>query len=174
MPHCVAYGSNLDHAAMAQRCPQSRALGVARLPRHRFVIMPEGFASVTRDPSRDVWGVLWDVSLADMRTLDAYEEVARGLYAKTIQPVLKAAGGSARALVYMGRGGAGGRPKPGYMESVLAAARDWELPARYIAELAALAPRGPSPTPLAAEAPLGKPALNGVRPRFASPLDRRE
>ncbi len=182
MPLCFAYGSNMDRAAMALRCPGSKPVGVARLPRHRFVIMPEGYASVVRDPARDVWGVLWDVALADVRTLDAYEEVGRGLYGKIIQPVVKAAGGSARALVYVGRSGAGGRPKPGYLEGVLAAARDWGLPERYIREIEGLSPRRPAAGALADRQGLGKPEAGAqtpggvakVRPRFATPFDRRD
>ena len=161
---------------MALRCPASKPIGVARLPRHRFVIMQEGYASVVRDPSRDAHGVLWDVGLADMRALDAYEEVGRGLYAKAIQPVLKVGGGSARALVYLGRGRSGGRALPGYMEGVIAAARDWGLPDRYIGELEGHLARGGPLARLAPEPALGKPAAGGVkvRPRFATPFDRRD
>src|SRR3978361_2487372 len=80
MPLYFAYGSNGDAAAMAARCPGSRAIGVGRLVRHRFVIMREGYASVMRDPRRSVWGMVWDLALADMPALDRYEGVAGGLY----------------------------------------------------------------------------------------------
>ena len=46
----------------------------------------------------------------------------------------------ARALVYVGRQGGRPRPMPGYQERLVAAAQDWRLPPRYIAELARLAP----------------------------------
>ena len=169
MPLCFAYGSNMDVAAMALRCPKSRALGVARLARHRFVIMPEGFANVVRAPASNVPGVLWDIALADMRALDAYEHVARGLYTKVIQPVAKAAGGSARALVYTGKG-EGGRPARAYMEGVLAAARAWDLPAAHVRMLEGFLPRlagGESGAPRPVAAPR-------VRPRFATPMDRKD
>ena len=39
MPLYFAYGSNMDVAAMAQRCPRSKLLGVARLPRHKVFII---------------------------------------------------------------------------------------------------------------------------------------
>lgn len=187
MPLCFAYGSNMDRVAMAARCPHSKALGVARLQRHRFAIMPEGYANVVRDPSSTVYGVLWDVSLADMRALDSYEEVGRGLYRKVIQPVLRETGGGARALVYMGQG-AGARPKPGYLEKVLAAARDWQLPERYIRELEGHAVGRPmAPKPPVAQSAHIRPALDEsaaigeaaapgvrrVRPRYATPFDRR-
>ena len=45
MPLCFAYGSNMDRAAMAVRCPASTPLGTARLARHRFIVTREGYAS---------------------------------------------------------------------------------------------------------------------------------
>ena len=110
MPLYFAYGANMGLAAMAVRCPASRPLGVARLARHRFAIMREGFATVVRDPRCSVHGVVWDLALADVPTLDKYEEVARGLYAKIMQPVLTQSG-SRRALLYLGCNAGPGRPR---------------------------------------------------------------
>ena len=62
MPLYFAYGANMDAAAMAQRCPVSRLIGGGHLPRHRFIVMREGYASVMRDPRRTVWGVLWELA----------------------------------------------------------------------------------------------------------------
>jgi len=179
MPLYFAYGSNMDAAAMQIRCPRSKPLGAGRLVRHRFFIMQGGYASVARDPRRDVHGVLWDLALADLRALDAYENVAGGLYRKVQQPVLRASGGSARALVYVGHTAAAGAPLPGYMEQVVAAARAWDLPAAYIRDLEALAPGGlrPAAAPVWT-APDGSaqvaaaPERPKVRPRFATPFDR--
>ena len=39
------------------------------------------------------------------------------------------------ALVYFARPGGEGRPKPGYIELVIAAAREWDLPDAYIRAL---------------------------------------
>ena len=53
MPLYFAYGSNMDAAAMAARCPGSRQLGCARLARHRLVVMAEGYLSLLRDPRHE-------------------------------------------------------------------------------------------------------------------------
>ncbi|MDB5640961.1 MAG: gamma-glutamylcyclotransferase [Hyphomicrobiales bacterium] len=180
MPLYFAYGSNMDVEAMRLRCPRSTPLGVARLARHRFFIMQGGYASVMRDPRREVHGVLWDLALSDVRTLDAYEDVRSGLYRKVVQPVLRGQGASARALVYVGGSVAPAPPLPGYMESVLSAARAWDFPETYLRELAAFAPGAGRPGAAAAwRAPDGTEQVAGVaverpkvRPRFASPLDR--
>ena len=142
MPMCFAYGANMDAAAMASRCPRSKAIGPARLARHRFAIMPNGWGNVVFDPAQTVHGVLWDLDLADVAALDAFEEIDRGLYRKIVKPVVKTGGGSVQALIYVGAG-EGGRPGADYIAGIIAAARAWDLPPRYIAELERFAtPRG--------------------------------
>ncbi|WP_293868426.1 gamma-glutamylcyclotransferase [uncultured Alsobacter sp.] len=148
MPLYFAYGSNMDRAAMRQRCPASRPVGVAKLPRHRFLINADGYATVARDPRGTVLGVVWDLALSDVTALDRYESIGTGLYTKINQPVVLP-GGAKRALIYVGRSARPGKPRPGYLEGVLAAARDWGLPDGYLYELehGEPAPRKPG-TPL--------------------------
>lgn len=140
MPLYFAYGANMDLPAMAARCPASRPLGPGRLDRHRFVVMRAGYASVTRDPARAVWGLLWDLAPADLPALDRYEGVGGGLYAKDHRPVA-APVGTRRALVYVGRNVAPGTPRPGYLEGVLAAAQAAHLPRAYLREVRGWLPR---------------------------------
>jgi hypothetical protein len=148
MPLYFAYGSNMDRDAMRRRCPASRPVGVAKLPRHRFLISADGYATVARDPRRTVLGVVWDLALSDIPALDRYESIGTGLYTKISQPVVLP-DGAKRALVYVGRTVRPGKPRPGYLEGVLAAARSWSLPEGYLYELehGEPAPRRPG-TPL--------------------------
>ena len=134
MPLYFAYGVNMDIAAMATRCPGAKPLGLARLPRHRFIITTDGYASVVRDPRAEVHGVLWDLALSNVRVLDTFEEVDRGLYAKIMQPVI-AASGPRRALVYVGASSSAGMPRTGYLESIIASAESWILPKAYVQEM---------------------------------------
>jgi gamma-glutamylcyclotransferase (GGCT)/AIG2-like uncharacterized protein YtfP len=136
VPLYFAYGSNMDRAAMARRCPASTVRGVGRLYRHRFVIMREGYASVVRDPAATVWGLVWDLALSDVPALDRYEGVAGGLYVKAQQPVATPEG-VRRALVYLGRS-QGGTPRPGYLQGVIAAGREAGLPEAYLRGLSGL------------------------------------
>ena len=142
MPLYFAYGSNLDRAAMAVRCPRSKVLGIARLMRHRVVILQAGYASVQRDPRAMVEGLLYDLALADVAALDRYEAVAQGLYAKRVQKVIRDGGGTARALIYVGRGAGDGKPLPGYLEGVIAAAREAGLSPGHIGALEGLVASG--------------------------------
>jgi gamma-glutamylcyclotransferase (GGCT)/AIG2-like uncharacterized protein YtfP len=139
VPLYFAYGSNMDAAAMAKRCPASRPLGLARLARHRFALLQSGYATVVRDARATVHGVLYDLALADVPSLDRYEDIARGLYRKLTQPVLRQQGGPVQAVVYVGVGALGEEPRAGYMESVIAAAQAAGLPANYIAFLSQFA-----------------------------------
>ena len=141
MPLYFAYGSNMDLAAMAQRCPASKPVGLGRLARHRFVINTDGYATVVRDPRETVHGLLFDLAMSDIPALDRYEAVGR-LYTKVMQPIIVEAG-SRRALVYVGRNSAPGAPRPGYLEGVVAAAKAAGLPEKYIASISgAPAPAG--------------------------------
>ena len=134
MPLYFAYGANMDAAAMAMRCPGARLVGRAKLHRHRFIVMKEGYASVVRDARATVWGVVWDLALADIPALDRYEGVSGGLYVKAYQPVATDEGVK-RALIYLGSSSAAGIPRPGYLEAVLAAAQAAQLPGAYVQEM---------------------------------------
>lgn len=123
MPLTFAYGSNMDAAAMARRCPRAKLLGRAVLPRHRVALTPEGYATVVRDPAARAAGLLWELSFADLAALDRYEEVATGGYRKIVQPVLREGASPTRALVYLAvPGKILGRAPPDYMAKIIAAA----------------------------------------------------
>jgi len=133
-----AYGSNMSRPHMRTRCPGARALGTTTLSGWRFIIGPDGFASLARQPGSRVHGVLWRLSTRDVAAINAYENVQSGLYLRRRLPIrLKL---SAPALVYIARRGGRGSPRPGYMHQVLEAARDWGLPQPYIRSIARWAP----------------------------------
>jgi len=137
-----AYGSNMSRAVMRKHAPDAQPLGVAALENHRFVITADGYASVERDPATRVHGVLWRLSPRDRVTLDAWENIAGGLYRAATLPVRRA-GCRRMALVYLARPSHGGCAKAGYMELVVAAALEWRLPAAYIASLRRWLPKRP-------------------------------
>ena len=117
---------------MRRRCPGARALGTAHLSGWRFIITRDGYASLVRDPGGRVHGVLWRLTPRDLAALTAYEQRA---YLRRIVPVRH---GAARrpALIYLAPERGGGKTRPGYQELVVAAARDWKLPAAHVAALA--------------------------------------
>jgi cation transport regulator ChaC len=128
-----AYGSNMYRTVMRRHARCAVPIGVARLADHRFIITADGYASVEPERASTVYGVLWKLSARDRATLDRWEWTASGQYRAEILPV-RSAGSRVTALVYVGRRRTG-RPRAGYMELVIAAARAWRFPPRYIASL---------------------------------------
>lgn len=129
-----AYGSNMHRAGMAARCPGARAMGVARLEGWRFIIGVHGYASIARAAGGEVIGVLWHLDARDVAALNAYESLDSGLYSRSQQTV-RHDGGAKSAMVYIGRESGEGRARPGYMQLIIDAARDWQLPGPYIRAL---------------------------------------
>ena len=126
-----AYGSNMHRAVMRKHAPCAEPIGVARLKDYRFVVTADGYASVEPAPAVVVHGVMWRLTPRDRVTLDAWENIAAGLYRAEMLPV-QAADRHCPALVYIARRRPPGRPKPGYMEIVVKAARAWNFPPGYI------------------------------------------
>jgi gamma-glutamylcyclotransferase (GGCT)/AIG2-like uncharacterized protein YtfP len=129
-----AYGSNISEEGMRSRCPQAQAIGPARLDGWRFIINTDGYASIVPSPGGKVHGVLWRLSARDLRALNAYEAIDCGLYVRRMLPV-RCANLRHRVLVFIARRSERGRPRPGYLASIVAAARDWQLPEAYVSAL---------------------------------------
>jgi hypothetical protein len=151
----------MDQVAMLARCPTSKPVGIGRLMRHRFMIFDEGYATIVRDPQRAVWGMVWDLALADVPALDRYESLSTGLYTKVVQPVVTGQG-ARRAIVYVGRSVKPGTPLPGYMEGVVEAAQHAGLPEDYIRSLKMWLPKTLGAAPVPQEP-------KKVRPLWSSP-----
>lgn len=79
------YGSNLWRYQMAQRCPTSVYLGVARLPNFKWIINERGYANVVESPSTsgetstngsdEVYGLVYSLAPSDEARLDINESV---------------------------------------------------------------------------------------------------
>jgi hypothetical protein len=132
-----AYGSNMDPVQMESRCPDARALGRAHLAEWEVRIYERGFATIVNAPGSVTWGVLWDVSPSDVRSLDRYEGVADGLYRREMLTVHGPESAHV-ALIYIAEFEGDGVPRDGYLERILDGARAFALPERYCAKLARL------------------------------------
>jgi len=164
-----AYGSNMSRAPMQVRCPTAREVGTATLAGHHLIITADGYASVVPEPGGIVHGLLWRLGPRDVAALDAYESLDTGLYRVVTLPVRLAHvpakwtpvrrqehapnedSGAQRAprarqmsaMVYVGRTHTPGLPRPGYLEPVIAAARELEFPPAYVDALARWLPSAP-------------------------------
>jgi AIG2-like family len=129
-----AYGSNMNPAVMRRHAPGAEPIGVATLTNYRFLIMTHGHASVAPFQTGIVYGVLWRITPRDYVTLAAWEKIAGGFYRAETLPVRRA-GQLRLALVYLARSQKEAAPQLGYMDVVIAAALEWQLPLPYIEKL---------------------------------------
>ncbi len=79
MPLYFAFGSNMDAAQMARRCPGAETMGPGTLQAHRLVFRGPsrnrggGVLSVDASPGDQVTGVVYRVTEADLAALDRFE-----------------------------------------------------------------------------------------------------
>lgn len=66
-----AYGMNTNLAEMALRCPTAVNLGAAWIDDYKFVFRTH--ADIAESPGSICYGVLWDISKADLQALDRLE-----------------------------------------------------------------------------------------------------
>ena len=134
-----AYGSNMDVAQMRVRCPGSQVLGTARLDGFRFRINRRGVATVVAEAGAVVWGVLWDLTQEDERTLDGHEGVPSGLYFKdevrVDAPSCQGLSDGIGVLTYIAADSRPGVARAGYLERIIEAALHHGLPQEYAEEL---------------------------------------
>jgi len=131
MARYFAYGANMSRTGMNARCPRARALGSAKLEGYRFFVGLEGWGSVAPSAGGNVYGVLWALTPRCVAALHAFEWLHQGLYRVRLLPVRQGAR-LVPAMVYLLRNRRAGQPKPGYVEMIAAAARDWRLPEDYV------------------------------------------
>lgn len=140
-----AYGSNMDPAQMARRCPDSSALGGAILRGYRLTFTFDserwagGVGNVVADPDEHVWGVLWDLSIEDESSLDEYESVNEGIYTKTTVTV-DHEGRELEAMIYLATDTAYVGPSARYLHALIRGARAHQIPEYYVDRLVGLLP----------------------------------
>jgi phage replication-related protein YjqB (UPF0714/DUF867 family) len=130
MQSYFAYGSNLDVSQMAQRCPDAVDPRPATLPDHDWLINERGVATVDPFDGGEVHGILWQVSDADLATLDR----AEGVPVRYRRDRLKVdtSDGPVDAWVYIDHRVEPGPPRDGYLERIIAAAGHHGLPSRWV------------------------------------------
>ncbi|HLM49566.1 MAG TPA: gamma-glutamylcyclotransferase family protein [Solirubrobacteraceae bacterium] len=138
MPAYFAYGSNMHPAVMAAWCEAARPQGAARLEGFRLAFTRRsrrwraGGADVLPAPAGEVWGVLFEVSPADLDALDAKEFAAQSGYRRRVVEV-----SGRRAVTYevIDKAPAEMPPRRAYVELLIEGARAHELPEMWIARL---------------------------------------
>ena len=117
-----AYGSNMDNRQIRERCPDAVSVSMATLRGYRFIINTHGVATVVPDTSGVVYGILWNISKGDEKSLDVYEGVRCGIYRKDYVDLETKDGKLSSVLIYIAGDSDIGYPLDGYMERIISAA----------------------------------------------------
>lgn len=98
----IAYGSNMSEAQMAQRCPDATLAGTGQVNGYELLFkgsLTGCYATIEKKADAFVPVVLWRISAADERRLDAYEGFPRFYYKKEVE--VETDDGTIRGLVYI-------------------------------------------------------------------------
>jgi len=132
-----AYGINIIKQRVRNQCPGSKLRGKAVLEGYRFLINSRGMATIAKNVSSTVYGLLWDITPEDERLLDWYEGVNDGHTVKK-QVRIKTESNedkSVIALAYVSAVSTPGRSREGYISSITDALERYEFPKEYVLEL---------------------------------------
>jgi gamma-glutamylcyclotransferase (GGCT)/AIG2-like uncharacterized protein YtfP len=133
----AAYGSNMDPAQMAERCPHSPQRGAGWLEGWRLTFGGEdvgwegALATVVEDEAERVFVVLYDISDADEAALDGWDGATLGLYRK-LSVRVATPDGDVLAWLYVLNAYEGGLPSARYLGIMADAAEAAAAPADYV------------------------------------------
>lgn len=116
----IAYGSNLNLAQMAARCPSARVYARGSLNNWELVFrgsMTNSHATIIRKQGSTVPVLVWEIQPRDEYRLDIYEGYPRYYFKKNI--MVNIDGKKKKAMVYiMNERQLPGRPSAMYVETI--------------------------------------------------------
>jgi len=136
----AAYGSNMDPAQMAERCPHSPRRGSGWLEGWRLAFGGEdigwegAMATVVEEAGQRVFVVLYELSAADEASLDQWDGVSLGYYRKTKVRVATP-DGEVLAWLYVLNAYEGGLPAARHVGIMADAAQVAGAPDDYVTSL---------------------------------------
>ncbi len=98
----IAYGSNMDEAQMAHRCPTAILLGETELKDYKLSFKGEeltAYATIEEAKGHKIPVLIWEIRPDDEESLDRYEEYPTLYFKKMLKVELK--GQDLDAMVYI-------------------------------------------------------------------------
>ncbi len=136
MKYYVAYGSNLNLAQMALRCPTARVYGVGSLNNWELLYRgnpQNSHATIARKKGSSVPVLLWEIEDGDERSLDMYEGYPRYYFKQNV--MVSIGGRKKKAMVYiMNTARHPGRPSDPYVRTIREGYLDNGLDMTYLDE----------------------------------------
>lgn len=131
-----AFGSNLDPNQMTDRCPSAEKVAVGVLRDHELVFnrigtyRDGGVASVQRKPASKVYGVIWKIDPIEFEKLDQTEDP--DAYRRLKEDIHTMDGKTHKCFVYKANPEGKFEPDKEYLELLIRASQEQELPPNYI------------------------------------------
>jgi gamma-glutamylcyclotransferase len=132
-----AYASNMEPRRFQRLCPGGTFVGAARLPGRRLAFSRYsrqrrgGSTDIVPDAEAEVWGALYEVSEADLETLDRSEDVPAAYRRETVA-VEDAEGRERQAVTYIANRTGDFLPHPDYLRLIVEGAEARGLPPHYV------------------------------------------
>jgi gamma-glutamylcyclotransferase len=137
-----AYGSNMNKEQLRSRGARPLSVAVASLPDHRIAFhgysktWDGGLETVASAPGREVWGVIYTLTLSDADRLDTWQDVrldGTGAYFLFPTRVTATEGKTHPVLMYKKDIlGAPQRPSREYLDFIVQGALEHGLPPSYV------------------------------------------
>lgn len=140
-----SYGSNMSTPRLAHRAPSVRAVGVARLQRHRLRFHKRGKdgsgkcdAQLTDDSTDIVYGVVFEIGASEKLRLDEHEGLKKGYEEKHVSIFMDDGSELEAHTYYATCTDPALKPYDWYKEHVIRGAREHGLPWDYVESIAAV------------------------------------
>lgn len=124
----VAYGSNLNLAQMARRCPTAKVVGIGKLKEYQLTF--RGVATIEPVSGAETPVGVWEITPKDEMALDRYEGYPH-LYRKETVTV-EMPNGAVEAMVYIMNSGKPSMPYQEYYNTILKGYEDVGLDTKYL------------------------------------------
>lgn len=125
----VAYGSNLNLAQMARRCPTAKVVGIGDLKDYQLTF--RRVATIEPEKGAVTPVGVWEITPTDELALDRYEGYPSYYRKETVTVTMKD-GTEKQAMVYIMNAGEPMMPPMGYYETILQGYGDVGLDSKYL------------------------------------------
>jgi len=119
-------------AELSARCPTAALVGPALVRDFKFQITRRGYATIVPASRSVVHGLLWRLMPRDEAALDRFESVKERLYQRVFVHIEAPSALPSPVLAYVACDATPGHPRPGYLEAIITAAKEFGFPAEYV------------------------------------------
>jgi len=136
-----SYGANMDSAIMLDRCPSARKIGVGFKPNFKLTFnrkgtyRPGGVSSIEPAFGKKVFGIIYSITIDDLKRLDHYEDPTAYLRDETNVFLYQSPSEKIACYIYLSFPQGYTPPDPQYLKILITSSMKEDFPPWYIREL---------------------------------------